>query len=269
VTDKVSPRTLDSLSWAAVRRSVEIGRKALRVAAAQTPEFRDAVESSFAYILDVTREGMAQAVELICFPEAFLQGYLTNPDAARRVALDVDSPAFRALLQRLPAEAPTIVLGMIEKHHDALFNSAVVIHHRDIIGRYRKRHLLPGEHAFESGSEVHVFPVNGARFGINICSDTNFPSAARDVAELGASLIVCPANNMMTRDRSERFKDLHNAVRAERCRETGLWLLSADVTGEREGNISWGPTALLNPRGEVVDQLPLGRPGLLVADILL
>lgn len=239
----------------------------LRVAAAQTPEFRDAVESSFAYMLDVVREAMAHRVHLLCFPEAFLQGCLTDPDAVRRVAMEIASPALHALLQGLPADAPTIVLGMIERDGDALFNSAVVIHQRDIIGRYRKRHLLPGERAFEAGSEPLVFSVNGATVGINICHDTNFPSAASGVAELGASLVVCLANNMMNRDRSERFRDMHNAVRAERCRETGLWLLSADVTGEREGRVSFGPTALLDPGGEVVAQLPLGRPGLLVSDV--
>ncbi len=49
---------------------------------------------------------------------------------------------------------------------------------------------------------------------------------------------------------------MHNSVRGERCRETGLWLVSADVTGERDGRISLGPTAVPNPAGEVVAQLP-------------
>lgn len=263
----MSQRAIGAPPTASSRRGVDAHPKLLRVAAAQTPEFRDAIESSFAYMLDVVREAMAQRVDLVCFPEGFLQGYLTDPDAARRVAMEIASPPFHALLQGLPADAPTIVLGMIEREGDALFNSAVVIHHSGVIGRYRKRHLLPGERAFSAGSESLVFPVKGAIVGINICHDTNFPSAASGVAELGASLIVCPANNMMKRDRSERFKDVHSAVRAERCRETGLWLLSADVTGEREGRVSFGPTALFDPGGEVVDQLPLGRPGLLVSDV--
>ncbi len=91
--------------------------------------------------------------------------------------------------------------------------------------------------------------------------------AARKVADLGASLIVCPANNMHRRETAEALKHMHNSVRGERCRETGLWLISADVTGERDGRISWSPTAVLNPAGEVVAQLPLEKTGLLVFDI--
>lgn len=72
---------------------------------------------------------------------------------------------------------------------------------------------------------------------------------------------------MHRRKTAKALKNLHNSVRGERCRETGLWLVSADVTGERDGRISWGPTAVLDPAGEVVAQLPLEKAGLLVVDI--
>ena len=143
----------------------------------------------------------------------------------------------------------------------------VVVEQGVLIGRYRKAHLLSGERIFDAGSESSIFEVDGLRFGINICYDTNFSQAAREVANLGASLIVCPANNMHRRKTAEALKDMHNSVRGERCRETGLWLVSADVTGKRDGRISWGPTAVLNPAGEVVAQLPLEKTGLLVFDI--
>jgi predicted amidohydrolase len=112
-----------------------------------------------------------------------------------------------------------------------------------------------------------VYEVQGLRFGINICYDSNFPELARDVADTGASLIVCPANNMMSLVVAEAWKLKHNPIRGERCRETGLWMISADVTGERDGRVAWGPTAVLDPTGAVAAQLPLGEPGLLTFDL--
>ena len=172
-----------------------------------------------------------------------------------------------AVLDRLPKTGPMIVMGLIEVEKGRLFNTAIVVERGAVIGRYRKAHLLDGEQIFDAGNDNHVFDVAGLRFGINICYDTNFAEAASKVANLGASLIVCPANNMLHRKTVEALKDLHNSVRGERCRETGLWLVSADVTGERDGRISWGPTAVLNPAGEVVAQLPLEKTGLLIYDI--
>jgi predicted amidohydrolase len=241
--------------------------KTVRIAAAQTIEFREDIEAALNYVTDVAACAEAEGASLLCFPEGFLQGYLTDETPARRNALDLASPAFEVVLNRLPKTGPMIVMGLIEVDDGRLFNTAIVVDRGTFIGRYRKVHLLGGEQIFHAGNDSPIFEVAGLRFGINICYDTNFPEAARRVAELDASLIVCPANNMHRRNTAEALKDVHNSARSERCRETGLWLVSADVTGEHGGRISWGPTAVLNPAGEVVAQLPLEKTGLLVFDI--
>ena len=258
--------------------------KTVRIAAAQTPEFREDAEAALICAAEVAACAEARGASLLCFPEGFLQGYLTDDASARRNALDLASPAFSAVLKRLPKTGPMFVMGLIEIEAGRLFNTAIVVDRGVLIGRYRKAHLFNrehvfnvgtenelrlfgGENCFEAGSDNPVFEADGLRFGINICYDTNFPEAARKVSDLGASLIVCPANNMCRRKTAEALKDAHNAIRGERCRETGLWLVSADVTGERDGRVAWGPTAVLNPTGEVVAQLPLEKTGLLVFDI--
>ncbi|MBB3409760.1 putative amidohydrolase [Rhizobium sp. BK316] len=241
--------------------------KTVRIAAAQTLEYRENIEAALTCALDMIRQAEAEGARLLCFPEGFLQGYLTEPEAARRAAMGLASPTFKAVTNRLAAAGSMIVMGMIESEGEDLFNTAVVIHKGEVIGRYRKAHLLKGERFFRPGTETPIFTIDGLRFGINICYDTGFPEAARKVARAGASLLVCCANNMMPRANAEKFRHVHNAARGERCRETGLWLISADVTGKREGRISWGPTAVLNPAGEVEAQLPLESPGLLIFDI--
>jgi predicted amidohydrolase len=241
--------------------------KTVRVAAAQTFEYREDIDSALACVVDIATRAEAKGVRLLCFPEGFLQGYLTDEVSARRVALDLSSPEFKAIAHRLLKVGPVIVMGMIEVEHGRLFNTALVVERGIVIGRYRKVHLLPGEKALDAGTESPIFDVDDMRFGINICYDTNFPEAARKVADLGASLIVCAANNMLPRRKAEAFRELHNTTRGERCRETGLWLISADVTGERDGCVAWGPTAVLNPEGKIEAQLPLKKPGLLIFDV--
>jgi len=246
---------------------MHLAMKTVRIAAAQTVEFREDIEAALNCVADVGARAESEGASLLCFPEGFLQGYLTDEAPARRNALDLASPAFGVLLNQLPKTGPMIVMGLIEVEQGRLFNTAIVVDRGTVIGRYRKAHLLEGEQIFDAGGDSHVFEIAGLRFGINICYDTSFPEAARKVADLGASLIVCPANNMCRRKTAEALKDAHNSIRGERCRETGLWLVSADVTGERDGRISWGPTAVLNPAGEVVAQLPLEKTGLLLFDI--
>ena len=80
-------------------------------------------------------------------------------------------------------------------------------------------------------------------------------------------MIVCTANNMMPYDKAEKSKLLHNQVRSKRAKETGLWFISADITNERDGRISYGPTAIINPEGKVVDQIPLCEVGMVSVEI--
>lgn len=239
----------------------------IRIAAAQTPDFREDMDAALACLNDMAARAEAAGAVLLCFPEGFLQGYFTDEASVRRNALDLASPAFVAVLDRFPTTGPTIVLGVLENQAGRLFNTAVVVKHGRLVGRYRKTHLLGSEKAFDPGVDCPVFEAGRLKFGVNICYDSNFPEAARKVADQGASLLVCPANNMLPYAIAETWRDRHNPVRGERCRETGLWLIAADVIGERDGRIAWGPTNVLDPQGQVAAQLPLGEPGLLVFDL--
>jgi predicted amidohydrolase len=67
---------------------------ARRIAAAQTPEFRGNVEQALRHLTDVAGQALAAGVSLVCFPEGFLQGYLTDEESAREAAMDLASCAF-------------------------------------------------------------------------------------------------------------------------------------------------------------------------------
>jgi hypothetical protein len=47
-------------------------------------------------------------------------------------------------------------------------------------------------------------------------------------------VLLVPAQNMMGRDKAVWWQDRHNEIRTRRVRETGMWLVSADVTGQRD-----------------------------------
>jgi len=242
-------------------------RSTVKVAAAQVREVLGDVPKALAVIETYARRAEAAGVRLLCFPECFLQGYLHEPEAARRIAAELESAPFCLLLRQLAKVKPMVVFGLIEREGDRLYNAAAVVHRGELIGKYRKRHLLGTEGIYQPGADYPVFDVDGLIFGINICYDTQFPEAAAAVRDKGARLIVCPANNMLPRMAAEDWKDRHNVIRAARTRETGLWLISSDVTGERDGMIGLGPTCALDPQGRVVASVPLRKEGLVTVVI--
>ncbi|HEX6683521.1 MAG TPA: carbon-nitrogen hydrolase family protein [Candidatus Limnocylindrales bacterium] len=243
-------------------------REGLRVGACQTPEILGDTEASLRCVEDFAGEAHARDVDLLLFPECFLQGYLVDAAYLRTHAMDPRSADFDTILRRLSPIRPTIVLGFIEEHDGSWFNSAAVITRGRLAGVYRKTHLVPGESNFDTGSGYPTFEVNGVRFGINICYDMQFAEAAASVAAQGARLIAAPKQNMMLRQNAHVWKDRHNEIHRERVRETGLWLASSDVTGERGmDRIGLGPTCIIDPNGDIVAQVPLLTTGMAVADI--
>lgn len=242
-------------------------QRIVKIAACQVPYLTGDADKAISIIKTFSEKADSEGVRLLCFPECFLHGYIVEEKFARLHAQDLSSSNLKSILERLPKRGPMLVIGLIEAEEGKLFNSAVVIKNGEIAGCYRKTHLLKGESIFEAGTSYPVFEIDGLRFGINICYDTNFPETALAIAKQNAELIVCPSNNMMRREKSEAMKHVHNEVRGERCRETGLWLISSDVTGENDNKISYGPTAVINPEGNVVSQVPLLEVGMVTAEI--
>jgi predicted amidohydrolase len=101
-----------------------------------------------------------------------------------------------------------------------------------------------------------------------VVGDTRFPEAASAVAEGGAQVLLVPSQNMMRRVKALWWQDRHNEIRACRARETGMWLVSADVTGQRDDlRVGLGPTCAIDPASQVVTQAPTGTTGMIIADI--
>jgi predicted amidohydrolase len=240
----------------------------VRIGACQPPEILGDMEAAVRCILGFSALAESEGADLLLFPECFLQGYLVTEAHLLRHALDLRSAQFRSVAARLAAVRPVLVIGVIERCGGRLFNSAVILDHGQVGGVYRKRHLTPGETLFSPGNAFPVFDVRGLRYGINICSDTQFPAAAARIARQRARVLLVPAQNMMTRQAAETWKHRHNQIRAERVRETGLWLVSADVTGERgETHVGYGPTSVMDPSAAVVARVPLMETGMVIARI--
>jgi predicted amidohydrolase len=237
----------------------------LRIGACQTPEVLEDVPAALAIVESFATRA---DVDLLLFPECFLQGYLVTPEYLARNAFDLGSAAFGEILARLAPIKQTLVLGLIERQDELFFNSAAVITNGEVVGVYRKTYLALGERTFTAGTDYPVFDLNGVRFGINICNDTRYTAAARAVAAQGAQVLLVPAQNMIRNAGAEFWKPLHSAIRAERARETGMWLISADVTGRRgTERIGYGPTSVITPRAEVIAQVPTLTVGMVTAEV--
>ncbi|WP_176698064.1 carbon-nitrogen hydrolase family protein [Candidatus Nitrospira nitrosa] len=240
----------------------------MRIARCQLPEVLGDIERATSLMRDYAFQAERQGADLVCFPECFLQGYDIRPEYIASVAVELSSPMFNDVLRSFVSILPVMVFGMIEKADGFAYNSALAIQGGKVIAHYRKRHLLDGEaKVFGRGNGFPVFDVCEKKVGINICHDLNVSKSIESAAASGVSVLVCPCNNMLPRVTAEEWKCRHNEIRARHAKAHGVWILSSDVTGERGQCISYGPTAVIDPTGAIIAQVPLQEVGMVVAEV--
>ncbi|MEE9433280.1 MAG: carbon-nitrogen hydrolase family protein [Sphingorhabdus sp.] len=141
-----------------------------------------------------------------------------------------------------------LIPGSLHQLRDGkIFNTTPVINpDGDIIARYDKLFpFLPYEKDVEPGSEYVVFDVPGAgRIGIAICYDIWFPEAIRNMAAMGAEVIIAPTmTNTIDRDVELAIARANAAI--NQC-----YFLAVNCAGE-QGN---GRSVFYGPGGDLLHE---------------
>jgi predicted amidohydrolase len=202
-------------------------------------------------------------VDILCFPECFLQGYILDEMEARQAGLQLDSEEFKNILKSLRNYKTTVILGLIEQESGKIYNTAAVIEKGKLVGKYRKQHLLKKESFFKKGISSPVFEKKKVKYGINICYDTRFSESIRKMAKMGAQIIFCPLNNSLPHKIADKWRNRHLLYWIARAKEASCWIITADVIEKSDTNTGFGFTTLIDPNGKVIEYLEQLKPGML------
>jgi predicted amidohydrolase len=229
----------------------------VRIAAFQ----RHAIFDNLDHVCDVLERDLRWAVskdiQIVLFPEAFLLGHSYDLQVIAARAERLTNGGLEMLCSRLAWADPTVIVGAFERRGDLVTNSAFVIEHGRVIGRYAKAY--PNEPGVVAGTEFPVFRRSGLCYGINICNDANQPIAAQRLADQRTSLILYPLNNMLPPETAAQWRRRSIHTLQARTRQTGCWVASADVTGRHGQSMSYGCTVIVSPDGTIVSRAREGH----------
>lgn len=117
------------------------------------------------------------------------------------------------------------------------------------------------ERGFDAGTPAPVFDVAGVGVGVLLCSDARDASDDLRLRDAGAEILAFPLNNLLPRETAERWQFQHLAIAQARARETGCWVLTADVVHPGPSPVAYGSSVILDPHGQVRARVPEGRVG--------
>lgn len=220
--------------------------------------------------------------DLVCWPEcsggSYEEGLESFADEA--VVFRRSREPLRGLRPWPEPACPLLFGGRIYRGYrerpELIYQAALLLDEREALaGAYHKRHLMPfGEYVpfadvipelrlafpvavpYDEGGDPAVIACGTARIGSLLCYEDMVPSAAVSLVERSANLLVslihgAAFTNPLTL-RQHRMLAQQRAIELRRC------LVRCGSTGE---------TCLVDAAGRVVRRLPLGREGLLIADV--
>lgn len=166
---------------------------------------------------------------LLVFPELALSGYqFLSQDEVRELSEDIPSgPSIKALEEAVRGRDLHVVVGLAERDHDRVFNSAVLIGPKGYIGTYRKTHLFFEETLWFAPGDTGflVWDIGRAKVGLLVCFDWFFPEAARSLSIKGADILCHPSNLVLP---------YCPDAMVTRCLENGVFSITANRVGREQ-----------------------------------
>ena len=195
--------------------------------------------------------------DLIVLPELLATGYtFISKEEAVSLAENINGITSQFLLKIAKNTGAVIIGGFVEKEGNKIYNSAMIVSNKGVIGTYRKIHLYYKEKLwFSPGNKpLKVFKVNGVNIGIMICFDWFFPETARTLALLGADIIAHPANLVLP---------YCQKAMVTRCLENRIYAVTANRIGEEirgEDNFVFtGASQITSYDGQILSSAPVDK----------
>jgi predicted amidohydrolase len=225
--------------------------------------------------IDMIKEQLAvceaQSVEVLCCPEAIIGGLAIESDgqSPAEVAIGVDDGELVEVLGPLMDTPVTVIIGFTERDDAGdLFSSAAVIADGRLASVYRK--VFPGYRtAIKAGTQLPVFALDSARFGIMICNDIWYVEPARILAAAGAAVLFVPSNSGYLRNQAAaaKLRARGENLPVARAVDNTATVVVADIAGAQNGRFALGSTRIIDPDGTVLAGADSDQTELLVADV--
>lgn len=224
--------------------------------AARTPV--QAIEELATQMVDAAALG----ADVLVTPELYLSGYGNPAETVSRA----QAPHSTLLLEASAMarhHGVALVLGYPERTDTAIFNSAIAFGPTgELLCNYRKMNL-PNDYersCFQRGLSPLLFDVAGVRCAVLICYDIEFPELTRQVAEMGADLIIVPTAL------GPRWRIVSDSLIPVRAYENGLFVAYCNFTSQAQQQLFAGLSTICGPDGQPLLRAET-QPGLFKAVI--
>ena len=238
----------------------------IKVAAFQAPYSRCGVAEAIGILERSVVRCEREGVDILCTPEAFLDGLADYADRPNDIAIHADNGDLEKILSPLASESVATIVGFTEANEEKLYNSAAVYYRGKVVGIYRKMRPATRRSIYSPGEELQVFEVKGLKFGIQICNDSNFPEQTAELVARGARVLFIPSNNALPHAKADVVQ-LAREIDRSLAVGNSIYVVRADVAGTLDDFTAYGTSKIIDPTGNILSEAAMFEVDLLNAMI--
>ncbi len=237
----------------------------MKIALASAPIVDRDIRYNLSQMERYMKEAKAMGAELVCFGEAFVQGFNAlswRYEDDKNIALTTSSQTFLRIKTLSKAIGIDILFGYNELAENAIYSSCALIGDGELLQNYRRiskgwKEYTKTDAHYREGSRVEVFSYRGKKCVIGLCGDLwDYPERFA----LGEELLLWPVYVSWTEEAWENGGKAEYAQQAKRCCENTLY-----VNAICDGDAFGGAAYFLG--GRVQQELPIGQAGLLIVTV--
>jgi predicted amidohydrolase len=240
----------------------------IKLALAQISSKRENKEANLQKIETLTFKAKEQGADIAIFPEMSLTGYVVR-DQFYELAETIPGSTVERVEALAKKTGMHVIFGMpelSEKTRATVFNTAVFVGPKGLIGKYRKMYL-PTHSVFEEkryfrpGYQTATFQTDLGNIGLCICYDLFFPEVLRLIRLKGAQLIVCISASPAVR------RGYFEILTCARALENTAYLAYVNLAGVEDGLQFWGGSRLVSPAGDVLAKAKYDEEDFLTCEV--
>jgi predicted amidohydrolase len=243
-------------------------REQIKLALVQISSKRENKKENLQKIEEFIIEAKEQAADLVIFPELCLTGYVMR-DQIYELAETIPGPSTKKIEEIAKKTGKHIIFGMpelSEKTKATIFNTAVLVGPKGIIGKYQKMYLpthsvFEEKRYFRSGYQIASFDTTLGNIGLCICYDIFFPEVCRLTRLKGSKLIVCISASPAIR------RSYFEILTAARALENTAFVAYVNLVGVEDGLQFWGGSRLVSPTGGVLAKAKYDKEDLVICEV--
>jgi NAD+ synthase (glutamine-hydrolysing) len=227
--------------------------------------------------LELARQGHAQGVGLMVFPELGISGYSIDDLFGQDALLRAVNTAIAEIVRASRDLSPVLLVGAPLQSEGRLYNCAVAIHAGRILGVVPKMHLPNYREFYEKrwfasgrsvrGKSIHVADeivpfgtdvifaaenIEDFTFHIEICEDLWAPATPSDFGALAGALILA---NLSASNVTVGKADIRKLLcSAQSTRSLSAYVYSAAGPGESTTDLAWDGQACIYELGDLLGE---------------